>query len=55
MGCIMSDLLKPSKYLTGKIQYGLEAGKPELIIEWKRAWMLLMFLRRDMNLVKDLF
>ena len=32
----------------------LAMGYPELIGEWKRVWMFLMFLRRDKTIIKNL-
>lgn len=52
-GHIMSDLLEPSKYLSSTISY-LKQGNADLLGNWKRLWMLIMFLRRDNNIIKNL-
>lgn len=53
IGHVMIDLLEPSKSLDNKI-YWLTKGYSELIGEWKRVWMFLMFLRRDKTIIKNL-
>lgn len=53
VGHIMTELLTPSESLKTKI-YWLTSGSVALIGNWKRVWMLLMFLRRDKNIVKKL-
>lgn len=53
VGHVMTDLLEPSKNLNNKISR-LIYGYPDLIGEYKRVWMLLMFLRRDKKIIKDL-
>lgn len=53
VGYVMNDLLKPSKDLANNINR-LAMGYPELIGEWKRVWMFLMFLRRDKTIIKNL-
>jgi len=52
-GNIMSDLLEPSKELRSTID-GLKYGHVGLLGNWKRLWMLVMFLRRDKNIIKNL-
>jgi hypothetical protein len=52
-GNIMSDLLEPSKELRSTID-SLKYGYVELLGNWKRLWMLVMFLRRDKNIIKNL-
>jgi len=53
VGHAMTDLLEPGKSKENKI-YWLSEGYPELIGEWKRVWMFIMFLRRDRNMIKNL-
>lgn len=53
-GSIMNELLVPSKSLTGAI-YRLKSGNLDIVGNWKRAWMFLMFIRRDKNIIKNIF
>jgi len=52
-GHIMSDLLEPSQELNSTIGR-LKYGYTDLLGNWKRLWMLVMFLRKDRNIIKKL-
>jgi hypothetical protein len=55
-GCLFRDLLAASQQRKRNTQgqEQLLAGKPGLL-DWKRLWVLLMYLRRDNSLVRCLF
>lgn len=50
----MDELLQPSCTLRNEI-YSLKTGSCGLLGNWKRVWMFLMFIRRDQNIIKNLF
>ena len=54
LGFVMEELLEPSRTLRGTI-YNLRHGNYGLLGNWKRAWMFIMFTRRDQNIIKNLF
>ena len=54
LGFVMEDLLEPSHTLRGTINT-LKSGNCGLLGNWKRVWMFLMFIRRDQNIIKNLF
>ena len=54
LGFVMKELLEPSYTLRDTIN-NLKNGNCGLLGNWKRVWMFLMFIRRDQNIIKNLF
>ena len=52
-GLLIEDFLEVSSYLHSQVNW-LKMGNLDFLGQWKRAWMFLMFVRRDRNIISCL-